>query len=89
MNQVIKTRLVKIGNSQGIRIPRALLEQVGLGEDIELEVRGDHLLLRAAWRPRAGWDTQFRQMAAAGDDELLDPELLPDADWDAEEWTWE
>jgi antitoxin MazE len=89
MSNSVKTRLVKIGNSQGIRIPKVLLDQVGLKDDIELEVQGDQLVLRAARRPREGWSEQFRQMAEHGDDELLDKNVRSGSSWDEEEWTWE
>jgi antitoxin MazE len=89
MSTIVKTRLVKIGNSQGIRIPKVLLDQVGLKNDIELEVQGDQLVLRAARRPREGWDEQFRQMAERDDDELLDKNVRSGSSWDEEEWTWE
>jgi antitoxin (DNA-binding transcriptional repressor) of toxin-antitoxin stability system/antitoxin component of MazEF toxin-antitoxin module len=49
----MKARIVRIGNSQGIRIPKPLLEQTGLADDVELEVEGDCLVIRAAGRPRA------------------------------------
>lgn len=89
MSTIVKTRLVKIGNSQGIRIPKVLLDQVGLKNDIELEVQGDQLVLRAARRPREGWDEQFRQMAERDDDTLLDKDVRSGSSWDEEEWTWE
>lgn len=89
MGNVIKTRLVKIGNSQGVRIPKVVLDQVGLTHEIELEVQGDHLVLRPARRPRAGWAEQFRQMAEHKDDLLLDPAVRSGSAWDEEEWTWE
>ena len=65
----MKTRIVRIGNSQGVRIPKPLLEQSGLGEEVELEVRADEIVIRAGSRPRAGWEEAFRSMADAGDDE--------------------
>jgi len=89
MSTIIKTRLVKIGNSQGIRIPKVLLDQVDFTKDIELEVQGDQLVLRAARRPRDGWDAQYRQMAEHNDDRLLDRDVRAGSAWDAEEWTWE
>jgi antitoxin (DNA-binding transcriptional repressor) of toxin-antitoxin stability system/antitoxin component of MazEF toxin-antitoxin module len=49
----MKARIVRIGNSQGIRIPKPLLEQTGLADEVELEVEGDCLVVRAAGRPRA------------------------------------
>jgi antitoxin MazE len=89
MSSIVKTRLVKIGNSQGIRIPKVLLDQVGLKNDIEVEVHDDHLVLRAARRPREGWDEQFRHMAEHDEDELLDKNVRSGSSWDEEEWTWE
>ncbi len=64
--------VVKIGNSRGIRIPRALLEQAGLTENVELSVQGDKLIIQSARQPRRGWDAQFARMAEVGDDQLLD-----------------
>ena len=52
--------------------PKAIVEQCGLGEEIELEVRRDELVLRSPRAPRRGWDAAFAKMAAAGDDELLE-----------------
>ncbi|PDV98825.1 AbrB/MazE/SpoVT family DNA-binding domain-containing protein [Candidatus Chloroploca asiatica] len=89
MSNTIKTRLVKIGNSQGIRIPKVLLDQIGLTKDLEMEVQGDRLILRAARKPRQGWAEQFREMAAQSDDILLDLHTHQTSTWDEEEWTWE
>ena len=89
MGNIIKTRLIKIGNSQGIRIPKMLLDHIALTEELELAVQGDHLVLRPTRRPRAGWDAQFRQMAANSHDQLLDPESGALSTWDEEEWVWE
>ncbi|MFO7145113.1 AbrB/MazE/SpoVT family DNA-binding domain-containing protein, partial [Arthrospira sp. PCC 8006] len=52
MSKVIRTRIVKIGNSQGVRIPKLLLEQSGIQTDVEIEVEGDHLTIRNARRLR-------------------------------------
>lgn len=84
----MKARIVRIGNSQGIRIPKPLLEQSGLGEEVELEVQHQQIIIRAANRPRAGWEAAFREMAERGDDALLDPESVALSQWDEEEWEW-
>lgn len=86
MGTAIRTRIVKIGNSQGIRIPKLLLEQSGLNAEVEVEVEGDRLVIRTAPRQRAGWDAAFAAMAENHDDSLLD-DLTPTA-WDATEWDW-
>ena len=84
----MKARIVKIGNSQGIRIPKALIEQVGLGEEVELEVRDRQIVISPATRPRQKWDEAFRSMAEHGDDQLLDDGLTGQTHWDADEWQW-
>jgi len=80
----IKSPIIKIGNSRGIRIPKLLIDQVGLGDEVEIAVQRDQLVIRPASRPRDGWDEQFRAMAERGDDHLLD-EPIP-TQWDVTEW---
>jgi antitoxin component of MazEF toxin-antitoxin module len=48
MGTAIRTRIVKIGNSQGIRIPKPLLEVSGICTEVEIEVQDDYLIVRAA-----------------------------------------
>lgn len=84
----MKARIVRIGNSQGIRIPKPLLEQSGLGEEVELEVQHHQIIIRSAERPRQGWEAAFRSMAEHGDDALLDPDVVSSSEWDEEEWEW-
>jgi antitoxin MazE len=84
---MIKTKLIRIGNSQGIRIPRAVVEQIGLQGELELEVRRRQLLVRPASRPREGWEDQFRRMADRGDDRPLWPEAALSS-FDEKEWEW-
>ncbi len=88
MATVLTTRLVKIGNSQGIRIPKTLLEQVGLNGEVQMEVEADRLILRAVPGRRQGWEEQFREMARLGDDKLLDAEPLVLTEWEDKEWEW-
>jgi antitoxin MazE len=81
-----KTRIVRIGNSKGIRVPRALLEQAELPEEVELQVQPGRLIVRAARRPRAGWAAAARAMRQRGHDRMLDS--LTPTRFDREEWTW-
>jgi len=84
----MKTRIIKIGNSQGIRIPKVLLEQSGLSTEVELEVQDAQIVIRAAQRPRQGWEEAFRTMAQHQDDRLLDRDLTGQTHWDEDEWQW-
>ncbi|MFE1744498.1 AbrB/MazE/SpoVT family DNA-binding domain-containing protein [Coleofasciculus sp. H7-2] len=84
MNAAIKTRIVKIGNSQGIRIPKPLLEQSGIHTEVEIEVQGASLIIRPAARSRVGWDEAFAKMSERHDDILLD-DVIP-TNWEQVEW---
>lgn len=88
MSTIVKTRIVKIGNSQGVRIPKLFLEQTHLSDDIELELQPDQIVIRSARRVRDGWDTAFQAMATVGDDHLLDDVHSAATTWDEAEWTW-
>ncbi|MGH6897945.1 MAG: AbrB/MazE/SpoVT family DNA-binding domain-containing protein [Geminicoccaceae bacterium] len=83
----MKAKIIRIGNSQGIRIPKPILEQTGLGENVELEVVDNQIIIRPSSDPRAGWKAAFERMAREGDDTLMDPDSIS-SDWDEQEWTW-
>jgi antitoxin MazE len=68
----MKTRIVRIGNSWGVRIPKPLLERSGLTDEVEIEAQADQLVIRPARRPREGWAEAFRAMAERGDDALIE-----------------
>jgi antitoxin MazE len=83
----MKARIVKIGNSRGIRIPKPLIAQTGLKDEVEITVEENRLVISSAERPRAGWVEAFREMARRGDDALLDSDRIG-TKWDEEEWEW-
>ena len=85
----MKTRIVKIGNSRAVRLPKPLLEESGLGEEVELTVEGNRIVIAPSDHPRSGWDAAFALMASRGDDALLDSSDLPSTEWEETEWTWE
>jgi antitoxin MazE len=84
----MRTRIVRIGNSRGIRIPKPLLEEIGLEGEVEVKVEGNTLVVRPLRQARAGWSDAFARMAERGDDELLDRVAEPVSSWDEEEWQW-
>lgn len=84
----MRVRVVKIGNSQGIRIPKPLLDQTGIGEDVELEVSESQIILRPISNPRSGWEAAFKTMAKKGHDALIIDENTFAHSWDEEEWQW-
>ena len=84
----MRTRIVKIGNSQGIRIPKLLLERSNLAEEVELEAEDGRIVVRSTRQPRHDWESAFRAMAERSDDALLDKNLLTQTRWDEDEWQW-
>ena len=84
----IKTNVIKIGNSRGIRIPKAILEQCHLDGEVQLETRGDHLVVRSAAKPRRGWEKAFRAMVERSDDAMLEGDVLVETSWERDEWQW-
>lgn len=84
----MKTRIIRIGNSRGIRIPKLYLQQTGLGEEVELDVHDNEIVIRRVGQPRQGWAEAFSAMAELGDDRLLDKGARDQSSWDESEWQW-
>ncbi len=83
----MKTEIVPIGNSRGIRIPKPLIEQCKLGKTVEWRVEKDRLIVSAARRPRQGWEEAFRAAGSSAADEVLIGGLGPNQ-FDDKEWKW-
>ena len=83
----MRARVIKIGNSQGLRIPKPVLEQTGITDDVEIEVEKNQIIIRPVQNVREGWDAAFKMMGERGDDEpILDENILHS--WDEKEWQW-
>ena len=81
-----KTRIVRIGNSRGIRVPKVLLDQAQLPDEVELHAEPGRLVVQGARRPRMGWADAARAMSEHGHDALLDEPTA--TRFDREEWEW-
>jgi antitoxin MazE len=83
----MKTRIVPFGNSQGIRIPKLMIEETGMPEEVELEMVGNTIVIRPARKPREGWfDNIVVEPLSDEDLEWLNAPLSAEAD---KEWGWE
>ena len=81
----MRARIVRIGNSRGIRIPKPILDQAGLDDEVELTVEGDRIVIHPARRPRTGWS----EAALAGADTTALPSgPFHPTRFDREEWSW-
>ena len=84
----MKTNIVRIGNSKGIRLPKSILEQCHLKDTVEIKVTGNVLTVRPLHAPRSGWAEAFSRMSQHKDDKLLDEDTAQATEWDRSEWRW-
>jgi antitoxin MazE len=82
----MKLSIVAVGNSRGVRLPKAVLEQCGFGDEVELTVEGDRVVLSRPSPLREGWDAAFAMAEAGGDAPLLNEDAP--TEWDRTEWRW-
>lgn len=86
-------KLTKIGNSRGVRLPKTLIEQAGLKDDVELTARDGEIIIANRHKPREGWAEAYKAAAARGDLKLTseDQEWLnmPDLPDEQAGWEWE
>ncbi len=82
------TTLIRIGNSQGVRIPKAIIEQTQLcNQELEFKVIDGGLLIQPIKKLRQGWKEQFEKDQLVGtvnevDQEWLDAPLIDDKEWE-------
>jgi antitoxin MazE len=91
-NVIMQTKLVPIGNSKGLRIPKAVLQQANITDNVELRVVGDKLVItspKRKRRPRQGWARAIAEEIDRAGAPEVDAGLAALAnDWDAEGWKW-
>lgn len=84
----MRVPIIKIGNSRGLRLPKPILEQTGIKEEVEIAVEGSRIIIRPANHSRAGWDAAFKAMKEKGDDKPLIDDSEIKHGWDEDEWEW-
>ncbi|BBU29031.1 transcriptional regulator/antitoxin, MazE [Caballeronia pedi] len=85
MIDLMKTTIRKMGNSQGVLIPKPFLAQLGLENEVEMNVEDDAIVLRRPRsRVREGWAEASKSIAASGDDKLVMGEFANDDDSELE-----
>ena len=83
----MKTKIIKIGNSRGIRIPKSFIEDAGLEGEVQIRVVESGVLIERGHTPRAGWGEAAEKLIERGEGDLLDERIL--SDFDVSEWKWE
>jgi antitoxin MazE len=85
----MRTKIVRIGNSRGVRLPKPILEASGIKDEVEVRVEdGRVILMRPEKHPREGWAEDARRMVANGDDVDVWEGATGLNSWDEEGWTW-
>ncbi len=82
----MRTRLVRIGNSMGVRLPKPIIAQAGFSDDVELHVAKGKITISNPKQPRQGWAEAAAEASSRGNDDLLDEPTSNQ--FDEEEWTW-
>jgi len=80
----MKAHLIRVGNSRGIRLPKPLISQAGLTDEVELHVRDGAIVIENASLPRVGWAKAAKAMHERVEDKLLMPSnttLFDEKDW--------
>jgi antitoxin MazE len=81
----MKAQIIRIGNSQGIRIPKTMIEDGKLSGEVELELHEDGVLIRSLRKPRANWDAAFKTVSDLDDDQ---PTVPVATEFEKKEWQW-
>jgi antitoxin MazE len=80
----MKARLIRIGNSMAVRLPKPLIEEAGLKDDVQLRVRDGAVIITSVNEPRSGWAEAARRARSQDHDRLLD-QPTP-TEFDRKEW---
>lgn len=83
----VKTKVVRIGNSRGIRIPKVILDQCHINDEVELEAKEDCLIIKSPHTAREGWDLAFQKMHKNQEDVLIISDTVTN-EFDEENWEW-
>ncbi len=85
----MKTQIIKIGNSKGIRIPKPILEECGFSKEVEIQIKNKKLIIFSPIKTRIGWKKEFERLTKKNkkDETLRDFENI-EHNWDENEWKW-
>lgn len=76
--------IIKIGNSKGLRLSKAILEKYNIKDKVQLILENNRIILKPIQSPRENWEAAFKIMHLYEDDQLLIPDSFDDENLD--EW---
>ncbi len=78
----MQASIIKIGNSKGLRLSKALLEKYHIEDKVEIVQEEGFIIIKPIKKPRQNWDEAFVEMHKNGDDKLLLDDIFEDEIWD-------
>ena len=81
----MKTAIIQIGNSKGLRLSKTILKQYNITDEVELIFEKGQIVVKPINVPRANWETAFAEMRQNNDDELLISDIFEEEN--LEEWS--
>lgn len=82
----MRAKLISIGNSRGVRLPKPLIREVGLTDEVEIRVREKRIEISPVTGTRSGWAEAARLLHNRNEDASLDQSAS--THFDETEWTW-
>ena len=81
----MRAKLIQIGNSQGVRLPKSVIDQCHLEGELSLDIEGSKLIISSTRQAREGWSEKFRAM---GPEEAIQDPMEFSNEFDQTEWEW-
>jgi antitoxin MazE len=82
----MKTKLIPIGNSRGIRIPKPMIKEANLLDDVEIKVIEGSIIITSLGKIRNGWSEYAKELNKREEDKLIINETTNK--FDDNEWNW-
>jgi antitoxin MazE len=82
----MKTKLIQIGNSRGVRLPKPLIKEAGLDIEVDIRARKGEIVISPVGKTRSGWEAAAKRIHDLKADTLLDKETP--TTFDKNDWQW-
>lgn len=78
----MEVSIISIGNSRGLRLSKTVLEKYNIKDKVELVLEKGYIVIKPVLEPRKNWDSAFKRMHEAGDDQLLMNDIFEEENFD-------
>ena len=73
-------KIIRVGNSKGLRLPKTLLDEYGIKDEVEVFMKEDSIVIKPLRQPRESWSEELLKMSKQESDVLLIPDVFKDED---------